>query len=223
MESEVVSRALRRILLVAGCMILVMAFTGCPQFIAAPWPTNYAPILTDQFVDPVGDEMAPVGAYPSIDVTDLALGVSDDYLYIRIDFSAPIPTAPQDVSGVWPSPADSVKDHGFSFILNVDGQPGFDILFNCKLRYGGGYMLYVLRIEVSPDLDPLVGVGELGEGGSGFDYLIARYDVSNLGSLFPRGTAVSTGFDTFAYAVDIEENPVDAASDFVNVGAWTIP
>jgi hypothetical protein len=223
MERRVVSWALRRILFVVGCAALVFAFIGCPAFIPTPWPTNYAPILTDQFVDPGGDEMAPAGVYPSIDVTDLALGISDDYLYIRVDFSAPIPTTPQDVSGVWPSPSESVKDHGFNFILNVDGQPGFDISFICKLRYGEGYILYAFRIGVSPDLEPLVAVGELGEGGSGFNYLIARYDVSNLGSLFPRGAAVSASFDASATAVDYDENTADAATDMVAVGIWTIP
>jgi hypothetical protein len=225
MKRKVVLQTLHRILPVAGCVILVMAYAGCPQFTAPPWPTNYAPILTDQYVDAVGDEVSPlgVGTYPSIDVTDVALGVDNDYLYIRVDFAVPIPTVHQDVSGVWPFPSEYVKDQGFRLNLNVDGQFGGDVLFTCKLRYGEGYVLYVLSVEVPANLDPLVGVGELGEGGSGYDYLIVRFDVSELGSLFPRGTAVTAGLDASADSVDADDNMADSAWDNVSVGVWNIP
>ena len=226
MKRKVVVRTPSRILPLIGCVILVIAFSGCPQFTAPSWPTNYAPILTDQYVDAVGDEVSPigVGTYPSVDVTDVALGMSGDYLYIRVDFSTNIPTAAQDVSGVWPSPSAYVMDHGFYFDLFVDAVPGPDISFRCKLRYGEGYVLYVLSGEIPPNLDPLVGVGEFGEGGSGYDYLIVRFDTSEFGSLFPRGTAVGTSFGSSANAYDSnKDGPVDSAGDMVTVGVWNIP
>ncbi len=223
----ITARMCRLILLIVGVALLVIALVGCAQFSAPSWPVDYIPILTDQFPDPAGDEIVPAGSYPSVDVTNLALGVFEDYLYIRVDYSAPIPTTAQDVAGIWPAPADSVMDHSFVLNLDVDAGPGFDIdvAFHCKLRYGEGYTIYILNTVIPASLDLLEGIGELGEGGSGFDFLLVRYDVSRLGSLFPRGATVSANFWSRAEDIDAEGGqPGDhEAIDPVGVGFWTIP
>jgi hypothetical protein len=64
----------------------------------------------------------------------------------------------------------------------------------------------------------------LGEGGSGYDYVIVRFNVSELRNLFPRGTAVSAGFRAFADSVDDDDRTTgDSAWDDVGVGVWNIP
>ena len=228
MEKAVLRRTLCRVLVAGSVAWLLVILTACEGFTAAPWPTDYVPIFlpASMFADPAGDEGSPlgIGTYPSVDITDVALGVSTEYLYIRVDFSTPIPSAPVDVSGVWPDPSKWVLNHGFTLFLNVDGQPGDDIIFRCKLRYGGEYLIATYRVDPAPNLNQLIGVGELGEGGSGFNYMIVRYYVEDLGDLFPRGVAVSASFSSFAESYQADrEVPVDTAYDNTFLGAWTTP
>ena len=219
----ITARMCRLILLIVGVALLVIALVGCAQFSAPPWPVDYIPILTDQFPDPAGDEIVPAGSYPPVDVTNLALGVFEDYLYIRVEYSAPIPTTAQDVAGIWPAPAESVTDQSFVLYVDLDAGTGYDMAFVCKLRYGEGYTIYILNAVIQASLDPLEGIGELGEGGSGFDFLIVRYDVSRLGSLFPRGATVWVDFWSRAEDIDVDDWQAGQATDPVGVGLWTIP
>jgi hypothetical protein len=78
------------------------------------------------------------------------------------------------------------------FSLNVDGVDDIDIFFPVGFQYGLRNNVYCNWDFMDNDVDKNQEhmEGEFGQGGSGYNYAIVRYDMSDLGSFFPRGQTV---------------------------------
>lgn len=182
----------------------------------APWPDDLNAVFDASFADPSGDqeglppEMAgppysgPV-LFPSIDVTDVRLGVDGDFLYMRVQFAGPVPSDVVHVAQAGEVEEQWVKNQGMNVAANVDGDEatggsgegvsGIDIFFAVSFDYGVQAQIYANYEFPDGDVHHHQNqiVGELGPGGPGHDFAVARYDVSSLGAFFPRGTTVEVG------------------------------
>jgi hypothetical protein len=184
-----------------------------------PWPSNPEVVLTTTFSDPTGDlEALPVGQdgppysgpvdFPQVDVTQVKLGVSDGHLYLRIQFSAPLPTAEVHILPAGEIEEQWVRSQGFSFSLNSDnngatggageGVSGVDLFFALGFRYSSGGSQTLAYANWSfPDGDihhnARTVEGQLGAGGPGSDFALVRYPIATMGSYFPRGNTVAVG------------------------------
>ena len=181
----------------------------------APWPGDVRSVFTTSFVDGRGDQEAlpPEMAGPpysgpvpfgSVDVTDISLGVQGAFLYMRVDYAAPIPTDLVHIVSAGEVEEQWVRNQGMNIALNADdsmsgvggeGVHGIDIFFAVSFDFGIASDIYVNWGFPDGDLHNATGhaAGELGQGGPGFDFAVVRYDVSGLGEFFPRGATVDIG------------------------------
>ena len=190
--------------------------TSDPGGLDETWPADLAAVLTQSFPDGTGDLelMPPEQAgppysdpvpYPPIDITEIAVGVEGEYLYMRVDFAGTIPTDVVHVAAAGEVEEQWVKNQGMNIALNTDGDiqtggggegvSGIDIFFAVSFDYGLRDQVYANYDFPDGDLhhNQQQVEGELGDGGPGHDFALVRYDVSGLGSFFPGGQTVDVG------------------------------
>ena len=213
-----------------------------------PWPADVSAVVTPVLLDGANDQVAmpveqagpaygPVRFAP-VDITAISLGVDGNYLYMRVDYDGVIPTAPFEIVENPPVERQFVKNQGMNIALNVDddiatggggegGIYGIDIFFAVGFDYGSISNVYVNWDFVGGDLHLAQGhaLGELGEGGQGYDYVIVRFDISALGSFFPQGSTVDIGSwsEAESFNSDGSLKYHHFAFDEVTATTWTIP
>lgn len=217
---------------------------GAPLATAPPldWPAETGPLLTKASTDPVGDQTNDhPGARPPVlvpyapaDVTGIAFGVDGSYLYLRVDFAAAIPTGPVAIAAQPGLAAQTVSSQSLSLVMDADNDTqtgggaspwleGVDLFFAISVKYGGQTLVYVNYDFLDGDLHKnqrqLSGV--VGAGGPGYDYIIVRYDVSQLPpGFFPRGSQVRVG----SWIEAESELYHEMAADTILINEpWTIP
>ena len=182
----------------------------------APWPSNLSTILTTAFADGVGDQEAlptwmagppysgPV-PFPSVDVTNISVGVDGQFLYMRVDYAGTIPDDAVHFQPAGEIEEQWVENQGMNIALNVDGDigtggggegvSGIDTFFAIGFDFGVAPNIYSNWDFPDGDVhhNQHHREGELGEGGPGFSYAVARYDLTDLGAFFPFGTTVDVG------------------------------
>jgi hypothetical protein len=227
-----------------GALSLVLG--GCGSSTTAPTaPANLDSILSLTLADPAGDfQIAPqegppaVVQYPPADVVSYRLGVEGQYLYLQVNYAAAIPGGPVTIPAQQGMPVQFVREQGCSFDFNVDGNVntgasgfpainGIDIFFGIKLLYGTPPQAYANYDFTNNDIHLNRGHidGVVLDGGAGSTRVTARFDVSTLGSFFPRGAAVMVGGWSEAESSDAAGNTIyhHFAFDPVPAVAWTIP
>jgi len=103
------------IMMFVGLVFLVSCSSGEDIFSTGPgtadWVDDAVAILTESVTDPAGDfETGASGAPPystpvafsPADVTQVAFGLDDDYLYLQLDFTGAIPQERRGESRCWP-------------------------------------------------------------------------------------------------------------------------
>lgn len=191
---------------------------GAPSIVVekpSDWPADTAPLLSEVWADASGDFLAThpgeappmVIPHPPGDATRIAYGIEGNFLYLRLDFAAPIPSAPVAVAatgGVGPQTVDS---QSMSLVINADGDTttgggaspwleGVDLFVAISLRYGVDNLAYINFDFINGDLhlNRQQVKGVVGEGGPGTTFVVARYDVSSIPAAFlPRGSVVRVG------------------------------
>ncbi|MFC1978991.1 hypothetical protein ACFLVP_03285 [Chloroflexota bacterium] len=231
----------RRLIIVAS-FFTVMALSFVVVFVfyrtpaSDPWPEDYTSIFS-YAIDDVGSDFdqevsdAPTYIdqidYPPINITKVLLGVEDNYLYMRLDYAGEVPSLPYQIIPAGEVEAQTVEAQGTNVVFEVDNNPdtgaiGVDIFFAVNFDYGKRTQVYT-NYDFSGTDDIHENnqhmEGEVGDGGMGYDYVIVRYDISKLGSFFPRGNTVMVGFWSEAesdlyHHFDFEE------TDQIE---WTIP
>lgn len=188
-----------------------------------PWPADTDALMSffleddayDQIAKQAGPAYGPV-EFLSIDLTEVSLGIDQlinsdgdtvTFLYMRVEFVGAIPDQPvhilPDTSGTIED--QFVKNQGMNIALNTDdnmgtggggeGVSGIDIFFAVNFEYGVRAQIYANFGFAEGDLHIASGQieGELGEGGSGYDYAVVRYKVSEVADYFPLGVTVDIG------------------------------
>lgn len=179
-----------------------------------PWPADMSAVYASYVTDASGDlDIAPGGAppysspvdYPPVDVTGLSMGVDGDFLYIRYDFAGNLPQDEHEVAASGEVEQQTVHNQSISINFNSDndlttgaggeGIDGIDIFFALVLEYGIETKVYANYGFPDGDIHNHLGhaPGELGEGGSGYNYIVLRYKISDLGAYFPLGTTREFG------------------------------
>jgi hypothetical protein len=165
------------------------------------------------------------------------MGGDGDFLYMRVDFNGQLPSESVPILASGEIEAQTVKNQGMNIAMNVDGDAGsggggegvdgIDIFFAIGLDYGRWSSAYANWDFDEGDLHVNAGhmEGEIGQGGSGYDYAVVRYDISDLGSFFPRGQTVELGGWSEAESFDADGNLLYhhfAFDPFVGT-TWLIP
>ncbi len=207
-----------------------------------PWPLGYGLVFTKSGVDAVndltvahpGDGPAELVPFPSVDSSRVQMGIEGDYLYIRLDYAGVIPTRPVNIPASVGIEAQVVDAQAQSFVLNVDADDltgagaapwleGVDLFFGVVFKYGVETLVYANWDFLGGDihLNQSQLIGEVGEGGQGFDYVVVRYDVSLLpAAFFPRGQTVGIGSWTEAESNLYHEMALDSVLEH---DTWAIP
>lgn len=247
------------VLAFAAFFLLAGVFQGCsdegdqgtgPELFTyeADWPAELNVVLLDTFPDGVNDQVnlpieqdglpysGPVD-FPSVDVTQIILGVDRGFLYMRVDYRGSIPTEPVQIIQAGEVEAQLVTDQGMNISLNTDnnlqtgssgdGISGVDIFFAIGFTFGNDINIYANYDFPDGDIhhNQQQIDGELGFGGPGYSYAIVRYDISNLGSFFPLGETISFG----SWSEAESSNPDGTikyhhfAFDPFDAVIWTIP
>lgn len=130
------------------------------------------------------------------------------------------------------------NNQGMNIALNVDGDidtggggegvHGIDIFFAVSFDYGRRNQVYANWDFPDGDVhhNQQHMDGELLEGGPGHSFALVRYDVSNLGSFFPRGQTVDVGSWSEAESYDAQDNLKYhhfAFDRVIDGGSWVIP
>jgi hypothetical protein len=207
----------------------------------ADWVNLASQILSRSVSDPTGDfEASPSGAppysqpvaYAPADVTNVSFGLDDDYLYVQLDFDGNIPDAPQAISAAGEVESQTVLSQTFHLAMDTDnndltggsgnGVEGVDVVFVVRADYGQGFEVMASHGLPSGEVSVLGGQihGELGAGGSGSNFLLARFDLSTIDpASLPRGASVEVGGWSEAESNLYE----DMTSDPLNTTSWSIP
>jgi hypothetical protein len=205
-------------------------------------PTNLDEILTFEISDEVGDlEVAEGGGappwgvpdYPPADLESIRLGVADGYLYMRVEFAGTIPRGPVHLQASGAMEEQIVQEQGMNVSLDVDnndatgGPGGVDIFFAVAPRYKWDVLVYANWDFAEGDMDQARQQrdGQLVAGGRGYDYVVVRYPVGDLGFYFPMGETVGVMAWSEAESVDPQGNVLyhHFAFDPVADTTWTIP
>ncbi len=250
---------MKTIVLAIAATAVLAVLTGCEKSTSPggsggntfpdPWPSNMGAVLTTMFTDPAGDQQAlppeqegppypgPV-PFPAVDVTEIAMGVDGDFLYMRVQFAGPIPTADVHIPADGVVEEQWVRSQGMNVSLNSDGNTatggagegvtGVDVFFAVGFRYGTQTLVYANWDFPDGDVHHAVhnAHGELGSGGPGHDFVVARYRVADLGAFFPRGELVDVGSwsEAESYNADGTLKYHHFAYDrAIDGGHWTIP
>jgi len=207
----------------------------------ADWVDGASEILSQSVTDPTGDfEVSPSGAPPysqpvvfsPADVTHVAFGLDDDYLYVQLDFSGTIPEAPQAIEASGEVEAQTVLSQTFHLAMDTDnndatggtgnGVDGVDLCFGIRADYGQGFQVVASHGLPAGEVSVLGGEihGEVGAGGPGSNFVFARFDLSTIDSrILPRGTTIEIGGWSEAES-DLYQ---DMTSDPLRSTTWTIP
>ncbi|MDH3891638.1 MAG: hypothetical protein OEV49_11190 [candidate division Zixibacteria bacterium] len=212
------------------------------------WPANLDAILTDTFADSTDDQVGlptwqdgppysePV-PFPSVDVTQIILGVDNGFLYMRVDFAGVIPSETVVIDSSGEIEHQNVTNQGMNIALNSDndldtgangeGVWGVDIFFAVGFTYGQHSMVYANWDFSNHDvhLHNQQLYGEAGLGGQGYDHVVVRYKISGLGSYFPLGTTIEFGSwsEAESYNDDGSLKYHHFAFDPFTAVTWTIP
>ena len=233
---------LSRRLIIAVSFFTVMALSFVTVYIlypkpeADPWPQDYTSIFSYAIDDEGSDFDEDISGapsyideinYPAINVTKVSLGVEDNYLYMRLNYAGEVPSLPFQITASGNIEAQIVEAQGTNIALEVDNNPdtgaiGVDIFFAVNFDYGERTQVYAnYDFSGTDDIhDNNQHIeGELGEGGMGYDYVVVRYDTSQMGQFFPRGSMVMMEFWSEA------ESDLYHHFDFEEINAvqWTIP
>ena len=203
-------------------------------------------MLTSTFTDAVGD-LVPLGAahegpgyavdFPPVDVDRIRLGIDEDYLYMRVEFLGAIPQSLYPVAAAGVVEEQWVKGPGMNISLDVDnnnatgasgdGISGVDLFFAVGFDYGSEVRIYANYGFPDGDIHNATGqlFGELIDGGPGSSFVVVRFNVSGLGSFFPRGTTVELGSWSEAESVNADgsEKYHHFAFDPFTATNWSIP
>lgn len=180
-----------------------------------PWPSDLESVLSQSYVDGAGDQeqMPPEQAgppystimvHPPIDVTQIRLGVDAGFLYMRVEFAGVIPTRRLHVLAEGEVEEQWVANQGMNVAVNSDGLPtggggegvdGIDVFFAIGFAYGEFDQVYCNYGFPTGDLHEALGqrLGELGDGGPGHDFVLARYDVREFDEYLPPGETLWIG------------------------------
>ncbi len=219
-----------------------------PTLVGTGDPADYELVLTEMLPDAAGDQIAmpPEAAgpdysgpviYPPVDVTGVRLGVDGDWLYMRVDFHGQIPPARVSIAAEGEIESQIVGGQGMNIAMNTDGDiqtggggegvSGIDIFFAVGFDYGREVNIYANYDFPDGDLhhNQQQLLGELLAGGSGHQYVIVRYNVSNLGVFFPRGSQVDLGgwSEAESFNADGSLKYHHFAFDELYSGSWDIP
>ncbi len=244
------------VLVTAICTILsAFVFTSCPISIPDPWPTDFDDLFSFTQTDPEDDVELIVLTVPSsvtydpIDVTELSLGMvldneqvpEDDYLYMKVESVEVRPTDPVLIANLpapsWPAGAESIVGHEHHLGFDVDNNPGTgdimgnsmgnDVIFDMSFVYGstnivdGSYLLPPPG-NYQGDLS-----GELCEWcGSGRNYFVVRYDISDLKEYIGSGTSVTVNYYSSIVCTDSGGNELGEdyyAYDETTPASWVVP
>ncbi len=177
-------------------------------------------------------------SYPPVDVTEVAVGIDGDFLYMRVTYAGIVPSIVVHVPANGEVEEQWITNQGMNIALNTDGDQGtggsgegvsgVDIFFAVSFEYGQRHQVYTNWDFPDGDIHNHVGhlEGELGEGGPGFDYALARYPITTLGAFLPRGSTVEIGSWSEAESYDGAGNLLyhHFAFDRVIDGqSWVIP
>jgi hypothetical protein len=179
------------------------------------WAADTAAILSEVYADPAGDyETQHPGDAPPLliphppgDATRISWGIEGDFLYLRLDFAAPIPQAPVPVAALGGVGPQTVQGQSVSLVINADNSTstgggaspwleGVDLFVALNLRYGSDNLAYINYDFLDGDLHKHQHQidGVVGEGGPGTTFVVARYDISSVPTSFlPRGATVGVG------------------------------
>jgi hypothetical protein len=208
-------------------------------------PANLESIFTLTIPDANGDfELAPAEGPPSVvqyaaaDVSSVRLGMSGQYLYIQVNYAAAVPTAAATIPAQSGMSTQFVRRQSISFNFNVDGNDhngasafpiitGIDIFFGFAITYGNGTPdVYAHWDFANGDIHQNRSQmnGEVVQS-AGANTITARFDVSSLGSFFPRGANVVVGGWSEAESSDASGNTIyhHFAYDPYMAANWTIP
>jgi len=197
-------------------IILALIIVGCKDNInIISWPNNYTEIFKKEIVDEANDcikapdEAPPYNVtinYSSIDVTKVYLGVTGNYLYMRLDFNGNIPVSNVSITANGEVENQIVMSQGTNVAFDVDNNDntglfgeelnGMDIFFAYTVIYDSIDMAYAkYDFPTANTTDESRGHldGEVGPGGPGYNYVIIRYNISNLGNYFPIGNNAEIG------------------------------
>jgi hypothetical protein len=171
-------------------------------------------------------------------VTQIAVGVDGDYLYMQVEFAGAIPTERVQIRAAGEVEEQWVSNQGMNIALNVDGDEsgggsgegvsGVEIFFAVGVDYGERVQVYANWDFPDGDIhnNTYHMDSELGAGGPGYDYVLVRYDISDLGEYFPLGATVDIGSWSEAESENGDGSlkyhhfAFDAVIDG---GSWTIP
>ncbi len=194
---------------------------------SAPWPDDVETVYTADVIDPIGDaEIAPGGGppyaesvqYAPSDLTRVAFGIDDGFLYMRMEFAAITPTEPDyiaangEIEEQWvTSQSQSINwnnDGDYSTGAGGEGVDGIDSFAAYSLDYGRGYDVYINYGFPDGDIHHHQGQveGEVGSGGPGTNFIVARFPLADMAEYFNPG-------DTLEWSGWSEAESSDAASD----------
>lgn len=176
--------------------------------------------------------------YAPADVVSVQFGTDGDFFYLYVALDGTIPLQPYDMPASGEVEAQTVTGQSFSIVVDTDnddvtgagarnfngdgGLQGADIFFGFSLSYGGPADVYAHWDFAGNDIHYPSGqvTGELGAGGPGHAFFLARYDVSAIDSFYwPAGSTVELGGWSEAES-DLYHEFVN---DFLTTGDWTIP
>lgn len=219
--------------------------TGAPTIVVqqpSDWPADTAAILSEVHADAAGDfTLSHPGEAPSVliphppgDATRISWGIEGDFLFMRLDFAAPIPQGPVPVAAVGELGPQTVQGQSVSLVINADASTatgggaspwleGVDLFVALNLRYGVDNLAYINYDFLDGDLHKHQGQvqGVVGEGGPGTTFIVARYDISGVPARFlPRGSTVRVGSWVESESDLFHEMAVDTV---IVDQAWLVP
>ncbi len=212
------------------------------------WPENMDDLWSLDIQDPAGDQvqMPPEQAgppyqeivpFPSVDVTRIRMGADADFVYLRVEYATTIPTAPVAIAAEGEVEAQTVGNQGMNVALNTDGDiqtggggegvNGIDIFFALGFDFGRSANVYANWNFDGGDLHfpTYQELGELGEGGPGHDYALARYSRAEMAAVMPTGVGVDWGSwsEAESFNADGSLKYHHFAFDQLGGGQWELP
>ncbi len=230
------------IILISGALFIIVSCGGQGDDGGPPWPSDYGLVFTKVWSDPAGDFELRAGAptyiypYHPIDVTQVSMGVWEDYLYVRLDFDGVIPTSPVHIVQDPPVEEQTVVDQQTNVAIDCDGNQttgfsmeginGADIMFGVRFVYGRDRIVFAL-MDFSNDPDNAVTQinGHLGPGGPGHSSVTVRYAIAKLPGYWTSGAYGDLGGWSEASSEDLSGSELyhHFAFDQITSTSWTVP
>ena len=207
----------------------------------ADWVNAASQALTQSIADPTGDfEASPTGgppysqpvAFSPADVTNVAFGLDENYLYVRLDYNGNIPDTPQSLSPAGEVESQMVLSQTFHLAMDTDnsdatggtgqGVDGVDLCFALRADYGQGFQVVASQSIPAGEISMLGGQiqGEIGAGGPGSKFVFARFGLAAIDlQVFAPGATIEVGGWSEAES-DLYN---DMTSDSLRITSWSIP